>query len=61
MIVGLEMKEPRFRQLVNEEMKQLQAQQRLLQITAETKHEMDQVSDWSWLKSQGINPNSSTM
>ncbi len=56
-IKALEMKDPGFRQSVAEHMNLLRAEGRLLQIAAETKHEMDQVSDWSWLKSQGIDPN----
>ena len=56
-IAALDKKDPGFHQLVSEQMKQLRAEGRLLQIAAETKHEMDQVSDWSWLKSQGIDPN----
>jgi hypothetical protein len=57
-IEALEKKEPGFRNLVAEEMKELREQGRILQIAAETKHEIDQVSDWSWLKSHGIDPNS---
>lgn len=55
-IAALEKKEPGFRNLVSEEMRHLREQGRILQLAAETQHEIDQVSEWSWLKSNGINP-----
>jgi hypothetical protein len=55
-IAALEKKEPGFYHLVAEEMKQIQEQGRLLQIAVEIKHEIDQVSEWTWLKAQGIKP-----
>ena len=52
----LEKQQPGFRSLVSEELRQLREQGRVLQVATETKHEIEQISDWSRLKSQGIDP-----
>lgn len=59
-IMALEKQQPGFQQLVSEELQQIREGARLLQIATENKRELAQVSDWRWLKSQGIDPDSQT-
>jgi hypothetical protein len=57
-VMALEKLRPGFRNLVTQEQDQLRAQGSLLKFAAENKREVDQVSDWGWLKSEGIDPGS---
>jgi hypothetical protein len=57
-VLALEKVQPGFRDLVTHEQDQLRAHGRMLQLALENKMQADQVADWGWLKSEGIDPGS---
>jgi hypothetical protein len=57
-INALERQQPGFHGLVSEELHHIRENGRILEIGLENRREIEGVSDWSWLKSNRLDPDS---
>jgi hypothetical protein len=59
-VAALDRVQPGFYQVYVDEVMRIRSDGRLVRAFAETQREIAQASDWTWLKSQGIDPDSKT-